>query len=329
MAKSATKPKSSKPVASDKVPDFADITVKDLLKPYRVTKGKDFSLKDHPTEDTRKAYDYDKVLAAALVKDGVEDLQSLQEKLYASNHWSLLLIFQAMDAAGKDSTIANVMSGVNPQGCQVHSFKRPSEEELDHDFMWRTNKALPERGRIGIFNRSYYEEVLVVRVHPEILKKQRIPQELTGDDVWENRLKAIRRNEHYLHDQGVKVIKFFLNVSKDEQKKRFLARIDDPSKNWKFEGGDLAERAHFDTYMRCYEEAIRATASKKAPWYVIPADDKKFMRVAVLAAIRKELKKLDLEFPKLGADDLAKLRDAKKLLEAETAPQAKKPKKAK
>jgi PPK2 family polyphosphate:nucleotide phosphotransferase len=318
MAKPATRTKTRKPADGDKVPDFADITVKDLLKPYRVTKGQDFRLKDHPTEDTRKAYDYDKVMAAALLKDGVEDLQKLQAKLYADNRWSLLLIFQAMDAAGKDSTIAHVMSGVNPQGCQVSAFKRPSDEELDHDFLWRTNKLLPERGRIGIFNRSYYEEVLVVRVHPDILKKQRIPEKLIDDEVWDQRLKAIRRMEHYLHDQGTKVVKFFLHVSKDEQKRRFLSRIDDPAKNWKFESADLTERARFDDYMHCYEEAIRATATKRAPWYVIPADDKKFMQVAVLAAIRRELKKLKLAFPELSAEERAKLADAKKILASES-----------
>jgi PPK2 family polyphosphate:nucleotide phosphotransferase len=210
------------------------------------------------------------------------------------------------------------MSGVNPQGCQVHAFKRPSEEELDHDFLWRTTTALPERGRIGIFNRSYYEEVLVVRVHPKILDKQRIPADLIDDGVWDRRLKDIRRFESYLSRQGVKVIKFFLNVGKDEQKRRLLARIDDPEKNWKFETGDLVERAAWDRYMEAYEEAIRNTATKHAPWYVIPADDKKFMRVAVMAAIRRELRKLDLAYPELSAEEAAKLSEARRQLESGT-----------
>ncbi len=318
MTKATTKAKKVRAEDKDQLPNFADISVKDLLRPYRVTRGEDFRLKDHPTEDTREAHNYDKVLAGALLKDGIEDLQKLQAKLYADNRWSLLVIFQAMDAAGKDSTIAHVMSGVNPQGCHVSTFKRPSDEELDHDFLWRTNKSLPERGRIGIFNRSYYEEVLVVRVHPEILKKQRLPENLVDDEIWDQRLKAIRRMEHYLHDQGTKVVKFFLHVSKDEQKRRFLSRIEDPSKNWKFENADLTERARFDDYMHCYEEAIRATATKRAPWYVIPADDKKFMQVAVMAAIRRELKKLKVEFPELSVEDRAKLADAKIILDKES-----------
>ncbi|MGL5138573.1 MAG: PPK2 family polyphosphate kinase, partial [Beijerinckiaceae bacterium] len=233
------------------------------------------------------------------------------------NRWSLLLIFQAMDAAGKDSTIKAVMSGINPVGCQVHSFKRPSEEELDHDFLWRTTKALPERGRIGIFNRSYYEEVLVVRVHPEILKKQRLPESLVGARIWDRRLKAIRRHETHLAQQGTRVIKFFLNVGREEQKKRLIARIDDPTKNWKFEVNDLSERKLWDDYMVGYEQAIRATATKDSPWYVIPADDKNLMRVAVMAAIKREMKKLDLAFPALDAIAKAKLGDAKRLLLSE------------
>jgi PPK2 family polyphosphate:nucleotide phosphotransferase len=307
-AKAAPNPAKAKP----------ELHVKDLLAPFRVTKGKDFRLKDHPTEDDRKDFDFDKEMAQALVADGVDDLQELQDKLYADNRWSVLLIFQAMDAAGKDSTIKHVMSGVNPQGCQVHAFKRPSEEELDHDFLWRTTKALPERGRIGIFNRSYYEEVLVVRVHPKILDKQRIPAELLGDDVWKHRLKDIRRFERFMARQGTRVIKFFLNVGKDEQKKRLLERIDDPEKNWKFETGDLVERARWDDYMAAYEEAIQKTASKHAPWYVIPADDKKFMRVAVMAAVKRELKKLGLEYPTMPDDEKAKLAEAKKQLETGT-----------
>jgi PPK2 family polyphosphate:nucleotide phosphotransferase len=298
-----------------------DISVKDLLAPFRVTDGKGFKLKDHPTEDDRKDFDFNKAMSKALLADGIGDLQKLQDLLYADNRWALLLIFQAMDAAGKDSTIEHVMSGVNPQGCQVEAFKKPSEEELDHDFLWRSAKSLPERGRIGIFNRSYYEEVLVVRVHPEILKKQRIPEQFVDDEIWDKRLKAIRQNEKYLSRQGVKIIKFFLNVGKDEQKRRLIERIDDPTKNWKFQTQDLVERARWDDYMQGYEEAIRATATKQAPWYVIPADDKKFMRVAVMAAIKRELKKLDLKYPELAPEEKAKLADAKKTLEGK--PQAK------
>ncbi len=291
-----------------------ELSVKKLLAPFRVTDGKEFRLEDHPTEDDREDFDFDKAISKALLADGIGDLQKLQELLYADNRWSLLVIFQAMDAAGKDSTIEAVMSGVNPQGCQVHAFKRPSDEELDHDFLWRTTKALPERGRIGIFNRSYYEEVLVVRVHPQILQKQRIPADLIDEDIWHKRLKAIRRYEKYLSQQGVRIIKFFLNVGKEEQKRRLVARIDDPSKNWKFETADLLERARWDDYMHAYEEAIRKTATKNAPWYVIPADDKKFMRVAVMAAIRRELKKLDLKFPELDPKEKAGLAEARKQL---------------
>jgi PPK2 family polyphosphate:nucleotide phosphotransferase len=301
--------------ASNKPPaEGRGLHVKSLLAPFRVTNGGDFRLKDHPTDDDRKAFDFDKAMAKALLADGVGDLQKLQDLLYADNRWAVLLIFQAMDAAGKDSTIEHVMSGVNPQGCQVHAFKRPSEEELDHDFLWRTTKALPERGRIGIFNRSYYEEVLVVRVHPKILEKQRLPADIADEEFWRKRLKDIRRYEAYLGRQGVKVIKFFLNVGKDEQKRRLLERIDDPNKNWKFETGDLAERALWKDYMAAYESAIQGTATKAAPWYVIPADDKKFMRVAVMAAIRRELRKLDLAYPTLAPDENAKLAEARKQL---------------
>jgi PPK2 family polyphosphate:nucleotide phosphotransferase len=306
-----------KPAKSQAGTYKSDISVKDLLSPFRVTDGDGFRLKDHPTEDDRRDFDFDKDMSKALIADGITDLQKLQDLLYADNRWAVLLIFQAMDAAGKDSTIGHVMSGINPQGCQVEAFKKPSEEELDHDFLWRTAKSLPERGRIGIFNRSYYEEVLVVRVHPEILKKQRIPEQFVDDDIWEKRLKAIRQNEQYLSRQGVKIIKFFLNVGKDEQKRRLIGRIDDPTKNWKFQTQDLVERAHWDDYMKGYEEAIRATATKQAPWYIIPADDKKFMRVAVMAAIRREMKKLDLKYPELAPDEKAKLADARKQLMAE------------
>jgi len=315
-AKTAKKRMSRVKMAAEEKPD---ISVKDLLAPFRVTNGKDFRLTDHPTEDTRSDFDFDRQMSDALMKDGVSDLQQLQDRLYADDRWSVLLIFQAMDGAGKDSTIKHVMSGVNPQGCQVHAFKRPSEEELDHDFLWRTNKALPERGRIGIFNRSYYEEVLVVRVHPAILEKQRIPSQFIDDRIWERRLKAIRQKEKFLSHQGVKIIKFFLNVGKDEQKRRLIERIDDPSKNWKFDSGDLTERARWDDYMVAYEEAIQATATKLSPWYVIPADDKKLMRVAVMAAIRRELEKLDLTYPVLSIEEQVKLGESRRRLMAEPA----------
>jgi len=322
MAKAARKKAVGKKPASiaDEAADGreAAFSVKKMLKPFRVTDGDDFRLADHPTEDDRADFEFDKAMSKAFLVDGVADLQKLQATLYADNRWALLVIFQALDAAGKDSTISAVMSGVNPQGCHVTSFKRPSEEELDHDFLWRGTKALPERGRIGIFNRSYYEEVLVVRVHPQILAKQRIPAELVDEDIWRRRLKAIRRYEKYLTDQGVRIVKFFLNIGKEEQKRRLISRIDDPSKNWKFETGDLVERARWDDYMEAYEETIRATASKHAPWYVIPADDKKFMRVAVMAAIRRELQRLKLEFPQLAPEELKKLGEAKKQLLAGT-----------
>lgn len=317
--KARSKPPRKKPAAEERAREgSATFSVKELLAPFRVTDGEAFRLKHHPTDDDRADYDFDKEVSKALLVEGVADLQNLQQMLYADNRWGLLLIFQAMDAAGKDSTISAVMSGVNPQGCQVHAFKRPSEEELDHDFLWRTSKALPERGRIGIFNRSYYEEVLVVRVHPQILAKQRIPEPLIDDKVWHRRLKAIRRYEKYLGRQGFKVVKFFLNIGKEEQKRRLLARIDDPSKNWKFETGDLVERALWDDYMDAYEAAIQATATRDAPWYVIPADDKKFMRVAVMAAIRRELQKLDLKFPELAPAERARLQDARRQLMTET-----------
>jgi PPK2 family polyphosphate:nucleotide phosphotransferase len=319
MSKSVKTPAEKKPAKNtpEKKAKKTNLSVKELLASFRVTKGENFKLKDHPTEDNRKDFDFDKEMSKALLADGVDDLQKLQDVLYADNRWSVLLVFQAMDAAGKDSTIKHVMSGVNPQGCQVQAFKKPSEEELDHDFLWRTSKVLPERGRIGIFNRSYYEEVLVVRVHPEILKKQHIPEEFIDEKIWKKRLKAIRQNEQYLSRQGVKIIKFFLNVGKDEQKKRLLARIDEPSKNWKFQAQDLVERARWYDYMTAYEEAICATATKASPWYVIPADDKKFMQVAVLAAIKRELKKLDLAYPELSPEEKAKLSEARKQLETE------------
>jgi PPK2 family polyphosphate:nucleotide phosphotransferase len=238
--------------------------------------------------------------------------------LYAQDRWSLLLVFQAMDAAGKDGTIKHVMSGVNPQGCQVFSFKQPSQEDLNHDFMWRYSKCLPERGRIGIFNRSYYEEVLVVRVHEKILKQQKMPQPLVGKRIWDERLADIAHFEDYLTRQGVIILKFFLQVSREEQKKRFLKRLDTPEKNWKFSASDVHERKFWGDYMRAYEEAIRATASKHAPWFVVPADKKWFTRLVVAAAIVEAVEELDLTYPKVDAEKKKELATMRAALTRET-----------
>ncbi|HRK25602.1 MAG TPA: polyphosphate kinase 2 family protein [Beijerinckiaceae bacterium] len=289
-----------------------------IVRKLRVDDGDGFKLKDYDTKNPLgKALD-EKMEAIDILEAGIKDLKEIQEVLFAQDEWSVLLIFQAMDAAGKDSTIKHVMSGINPQGCHVAAFKRPSEEELDHDYMWRCLKQLPERGRIGIFNRSYYEEVLVVRVHPEILDKQHLPAELKKDpDIWDKRLKDIRHFENYLARNGTRIIKFFLHVSKEEQKKRLLARLDEPEKNWKFELGDLKERALWDDYMKAYQEAIRGTATDAAPWYVIPADNKWFMRAAVVRAILHELKGLDLAYPEVTKAQLQDFADARKRLMAE------------
>jgi len=271
------------------------------IEPFRVTAGKGFQLKNYDPGDTC-GLKLDKGEASELLQQGTRWLAEEQDMLYAQNRWSLLLIFQAMDAAGKDGTIKHVMSGVNPQGCQVFSFKQPSREELDHDFMWRYSNRLPERGRIGIFNRSYYEEVLVVRVHERILKQQQIPQPLVGKRIWDERLADIAHFEDYLTRQGVIVLKFFLQVSRGEQKARFLKRLDTPEKNWKFTASDVHERTFWDDYMRAYEEAIRATASKNAPWFVVPADKKWFTRLVVSAAIVEAVEQLDLTYPKIDAE---------------------------
>jgi PPK2 family polyphosphate:nucleotide phosphotransferase len=272
--------------------------IQKYIHPYRITKGKGFRLKDFDPGDTC-GLKLDKGEAAELLQRGVAWLAEEQDMLYAQDRWSLLLIFQAMDAAGKDSTIKHVMSGVNPQGCQVSSFKQPSSEELDHDFMWRYVRHLPERGRIGIFNRSYYEEVLVVRVHPDILKRQRLPAPLVGKGIWDERLADIARFEDYASRQGTKILKFFLHVSCREQKKRFLDRLDEPEKNWKFSASDVQERKFWDDYMRAFEEAIQATASKHAPWFVVPADNKWFTRLLVAAAIVDAMEDLGLAYPKV------------------------------
>jgi PPK2 family polyphosphate:nucleotide phosphotransferase len=234
-----------------------------------------------------------------MLATGIERMADLQERLYASDEWGVLLVFQAMDAAGKDGTIKHVLSGVNPQGCQVHSFKQPSAEEMDHDFLWRSQRAAPERGRLGIFNRSYYEEVLVVRVHPEILARQRIPPRMVGKKIWDERLEDIAAYERYLARNGFAILKFFLNVSRKEQKRRFLERLDEPDKHWKFSAADVRERSRWKDYMRAYEEAIRATATVHAPWFVVPADEKWFTRLVVAAAIVETLEGLDLAFPKV------------------------------
>lgn len=244
-------------------------------------------------------------------------IDELQRILYAHDHHSVLLVFQAMDAAGKDSTIRSVMSGVNPAGCQVYSFKQPSAEEKDHDFLWRTAKSLPERGRIGIYNRSYYEEVLVVRVHPEYLEGQNLPVEVDRDTIWEDRFESIRDHEKHLARNGTLVLKFWLNVSKEEQKRRFLSRLDEPEKNWKFSTGDVAERQHWDEYMHAYSEALGATSRESAPWYAIPADNKPYMRVAVAEIIVETLEALNLEYPDVSEQDLARFQAARRLLEDE------------
>ncbi len=285
-----------------------------FAKPYRVSKGKDFRLKEVDPDDTLEFTKEDKSLAKEALASGVMALAELQDKLYAQDKWAVLLIFQAMDAAGKDGAIKHVMSGVNPQGCEVYSFKSPSSEDLDHDYLWRCMKCLPNRGHIGIFNRSYYEEVLVVRVHPEFLAKQKLPPQLAGKQIWEKRFEDIRNFEQYLARNGVVVRKFFLHVSKKEQKRRFLDRINDSQKNWKFSSNDAAERDFWDDYMEAYEQMIQETATKAAPWYVVPADNKWFTRVVVAAAVIETLEDLDLKYPEVGEDKLKELATARKKL---------------
>jgi PPK2 family polyphosphate:nucleotide phosphotransferase len=271
-----------------------------LAKPYRITNGKKFRLKHVDPADTGDLKSADKPRAKEALQNGVEAMAELQDVLYAQDRWSLLLIFQAMDAAGKDGTIKHVMSGVNPQGCQVSSFKGPTSEDLDHDYLWRCVKQLPERGRIGIFNRSYYEETLVVRVHPEFLAGQKLPKECVTKDIWKERFQDIRAFERYLYRNGTAVVKFFLHISKEEQQKRFLERLDDPDKNWKFSVNDARERGFWDDYMEAYEETIRETASEKSPWYVVPADNKWFTRVIVAAAVIDALAAMKLQYPKVS-----------------------------
>ena len=286
------------------------------VKPFRITTGRGFRLKDFDPADTR-GLEVDKGEATELLKRGTEWLAQEQELLYAQDRWSLLLIFQAMDAAGKDSTIKHVMSGLNPQGCQVYSFKQPSAEELDHDFMWRHAKCVPERGRIGIFNRSYYEEVLVVRVHPELLEQQRLPASCVGKHIWNHRLADIEHFERYLTRQGTVILKFFLHVSREEQKKRFLDRLDKPQKHWKFQVSDVRERRFWSRYMEAYEEAITATASKRAPWFVVPADHKWFTRLVVAGAIVQAVEELRLSYPRVNPQKAKELKAARAMLTRE------------
>jgi len=282
--------------------------------PFRVTKGATFRLKDVDPGDTAGLKSEDKPRAKEALAMGVEVLAELQEMLYAQDKWAVLLIFQAMDAAGKDGAIKHVMSGVNPQGCQVYSFKAPTSDDLDHDYLWRCIKCLPERGCIGIFNRSYYEETLVVRVHPEFLQKQKLPPELISKSIWEDRFRDIRGFERYLASNGVAICKFFLHVSKKEQKARFLERLENAEKHWKFSAADMNERGFWDQYHEAYEDMIRHTAAKHAPWYVVPADNKWFTRVAVAAAVIDTLASLDLAYPKVGPDKLKELAVAKRTL---------------
>ena len=283
----------------------------ELAKAFRVSKGKDFRLKNVDPGDTLDFTKEDKPRAKEALAMGIAALAELQDKLYAQDKWAVLLIFQAMDAAGKDGAIKHVMSGVNPQGCQVDSFKSPSAEDLDHDYLWRCMTRLPNRGYIGIFNRSYYEEVLVVRVHPEFMAKQKLPPKLMSKGIWGDRFQDIRNFEQYLARNGVVVRKFFLHVSKKEQKRRFLDRIDDPLKNWKFSSNDANERDFWDDYMGAYEEMIQETATKDAPWYVVPADNKWFTRVIVAAAVIETLASIDLAYPKVDQGKLKELAAAK------------------
>jgi PPK2 family polyphosphate:nucleotide phosphotransferase len=287
-----------------------------LAEPYCITKGDKFRLKDHDPADTHGLKD--KQYAKELLQKGIEILSRMQEKLYAQDRWALLLIFQAMDAAGKDGVIKHVMSGVNPQGCEVFSFKSPTSEELHHDYLWRTHYRVPERGKIGIFNRSYYEEVLVVRVHPTLLEAQKLPKQLITKHVWDQRYEDIHAFERYLTRNGILIRKFFLHVSKEEQKRRFLERLEDPKKNWKFSMADVQERGFWKDYMEAYEEMIQRTATKYAPWYVVPADNKWYTRHIVASAIIETLNELDLTFPEVDKAKKKELEAARESLLAQS-----------
>jgi PPK2 family polyphosphate:nucleotide phosphotransferase len=286
--------------------------VEKLIAPYCVTNGKSFRLKHFDPADTQ-GLDL-KEEADGFLQDSASRLSDMQQKLYAQDRWALLLIFQGMDGAGKDSAIRHVMSGVNPEGCQVFSFKEPSAEDLSHDFLWRASKCLPQRGHIGIFNRSYYEEVLIVRVHPQFLDKQRIPRPLVTKKIWEERFEDIDAFETYLSRNGILLRKFFLNISRQEQKRRFLSRLDEPEKNWKFSEADVREREDWDDYMAAYEDMIRHTASGKAPWYVVPSDQKWFARMVVASVIIEALDSLKLAFPKVTGEKRKELNSARKFL---------------
>jgi PPK2 family polyphosphate:nucleotide phosphotransferase len=312
------------PGSGTNLENISDLSRKDLKERARKFSGKfsvgdgdGFELKKYRTDPDIDLGPEDKPLMQQTLKTGVAALAELQDKLYAQDRWSLLLIFQAMDAAGKDGAIKHVMSGINPQGCQVTSFKAPNPEEIDHDFLWRCQKQLPERGRIGIFNRSYYEEVLVVRVHPTILKAQKLPENLVTKNIWKERYKDIRNFEKYLYHNGTKVIKFFLNVSKEEQKKRFIERIDNPDKNWKFSSADIKERVFWKDYMKAYEEMIRETSTKESPWYVVPADNKSFARIVIASAIIDAMVGMKLSYPDVSDEKIAELQEIKKALLSE------------
>ena len=289
---------------------------KALLRRYRVTRAKGFSLADRDPGDLA-GHELDAAEGKILLEEGVDRLSELQKALYADGRWALLATFQAMDAGGKDGTIQHVMSGVNPQGVSVTSFKQPGSIALGHDFLWRIHAAVPARGRIGIFNRSHYEEVLVAKVHPEVLDRQDLPEARRGGGFWKQRMKDIRHFESYLNRQGIVVLKFFLHISKEEQRQRFLARLQEPDKNWKFSSGDLAERAHWDRYQQAYEEAIAGTATPEAPWFVVPGDHKWFARVVVVEAMIQALERMRLAPPAAKAEDEAKRAQARRALEAE------------
>jgi PPK2 family polyphosphate:nucleotide phosphotransferase len=293
-------------------------SISKLIEPYRIEHGKKFRLKDHDPADTQ-GLDL-KEEANQFLKEGVQRLSEMQQKLYAQDRWALLLIFQGMDSAGKDGAIRHVMSGVNPEGCQVYSFKQPSAEDLSHDFLWRAAKNLPQRGHIGIFNRSYYEETLIVRVHPPVLREERLPPSLITKKIWRERFEDINAFERYLERNGTLVCKFFLHLSKAEQRRRFLARLDEPEKNWKFSEDDVREREYWDDYMRAYQDTIRHTATPRAPWYVIPADHKWFARIVVASAIIQALESLKLSYPKVDAEKKKELESARKLLVEEGDP---------
>jgi PPK2 family polyphosphate:nucleotide phosphotransferase len=288
--------------------------LKPFVAPFRFDGSGEFHLKSHKT-DEKGGLDKDK--AQEILEANRQHLSDFQEKLYAQNNWSLLLIFQGMDTAGKDSAIKSIFAGVNPQGCEVHAFKQPSSHELDHDFMWRCAIALPERGRIGIFNRSYYEECLVVRVHPEILARENIPPRLVTKNIWRERFEDVSAFERYLTRQGTIVLKFFLHISKEEQRQRFLERLDEPSKNWKFSMADVAERALWGKYQAAYQEVVRHTSTEAAPWHVVPADHKWFARVVIGSTIVSALEKLDLKFPKVDPASLQEFKQVRKALLAE------------